>query len=339
MSVRLLMVDDSMLVRSMLRSLIESWPDYQIIGEAGNGLKALEAARQLHPDLILMDVNMPEMNGIDATGRIMKECPAPIVIFTSEDVSEVGYRAINNGAMEVVPKPDIGKMNNPEFVSGFKTMLDHAAKYGALRMQGGKKSAGPAPSHLRRSGREFRLLVIGASTGGPSSVRTVLAGLPAHFPLPILISQHIEEGFDEGYASWLNQDTELTVRVAGEREELKPGLVLVAPATHHLVCTENGVRRDDGPRVGNQKPSVDKMFQSAAKLYGKQLLGVLLTGMGRDGAEGCRSIVDRGGITLVQNQDTSMIFGMPKAAIELGAASEILPLEQIPVSLKEWVMP
>ena len=327
---RVLLVDDSMLVRGMLRALLESI-GYEIAGEEGNGKKGVEAALRLRPDLVVMDVNMPVMDGITATGLIMKENPLPVVIFTSEDVAEVGYRAINEGALEVIPKPDIGRMNDSAFREEMRSILEQAVKFGVRRRHPGRAGAsGIAAPHRPRPD----LIVIGASTGGPSAVRTLLSGLSGDFPVPIILTQHIETGFDRGYAEWLNEAAALTVRIAEPEDRPSAGEVIVAPATHHLVCSGSRLRWDDGPRLDNQKPSVDRMFFSASKEYGSRLTGILLTGMGRDGAEGCLRIIKNGGDTIVQDEESSMIFGMPKAAIESGGASMVLPLQQIAAELE-----
>lgn len=342
---RILLVDDSILMRSILKQLISGWNGFDIVGEEGNGKKAIEAVMALKPDLLLMDINMPVMDGIEATEIIMKISPLPIVILTSEDISETGFKAINNGALEIIPKPDIAKMNDPVFVEGFKSILQHVSRYGHFKLKKpeihSKKVFENPYQDLKDTGTiikgmvpDYDLVVMGASTGGPSSVRKILSNLPEDFPLCILLSQHIEAGFGKGYAEWLNEGSELTVKIAENGDRITPGTVLVAPETHHLICRYDQVFLDDGPRIGNQKPSIDKMFISASKIYKNRIIGVLLTGMGKDGASGCRSIVDAGGITLIQNKETSMIFGMPKAAIELNAATEILALENIADSLK-----
>jgi len=340
---RLLLVDDSMLVRSMISNLISQWDNFEVIGECGNGNEAVKKAESLKPDLILMDISMPGMNGIDATKHIMQSHPCPIVVFTSEDVSEVSFQALDAGALEVIAKPDIIKMNDPAFTGGFRNLLIQAVKYGNLKRNmnslNQRSRSKSIYSTEKKVQKKIKMMLIGASTGGPTTVRKLLSALPADFPVPILLSQHIEPGFDQGYVDWLNEDTELEVTLAAPRQEPQKGKVLVAPATHHLICSENEVLQDDGPRVGNQKPSVDKMFLSALTVYGSSLLAVLLTGMGRDGARGCKAIKDQGGITLVQSEASSMIFGMPKAAIDLDGASHILAVEEMPPLIKRLVAP
>ncbi|MEA1911296.1 MAG: chemotaxis-specific protein-glutamate methyltransferase CheB [Spirochaetota bacterium] len=342
---RILLVDDSILMRSILKQLISSWEGFEIVGEEGNGKKAIESVIRLKPDLLLMDINMPVMDGIEATEIIMRISPLPIVILTSEDIAGTGFKAINNGALEIIPKPDIAKMNDPIFVEGFKNILTQVSRYGHFKIKSHGISSAKTLSNpfadmedivnsTRVKSQKYKIIVMGASTGGPSSVKTILSKLPKNFSLGILLCQHIEAGFDKGYAEWLNDGSELTIKVAAHGEKITSGTVLIAPATQHLICHNDQVLLDDGPRIENQKPSIDKMFISASKVYGNSVIGVLLTGMGNDGAQGCKSIVNSGGITLIQNEETSMIFGMPKAAIELNAASEILALDQFADSLK-----
>ncbi len=346
---KIVLVDDSYLVRSIIKQLLESLGGFEVVGEGSNGQQAIELVKSLKPDLLLMDVNMPLMDGITATEIIMQNTPLPIVILTSEDISEVGFNALNKGALEVIPKPAVSKMNDPEFAASFKTVLENTGRFGSFRLNkkmiiekteltppaGDFSSLSVKPSPGLSGGKACTLVVIGASTGGPSAVREVLKGLPGNFPVGILLSQHIEEGYDEGYARWLDEGTELTVRISEENDTIQPGTVLVAPSTYHLCCTKQKAYWDDSPKLQNQKPSVDKMFFSAAASHGSGVIGVLLTGMGRDGADGCLKILQSGGRTLVQDRETSLIYGMPKAAAELNAATKILPLQKISSELKE----
>ncbi len=324
---RILIVDDSALIRSMVKSFLTlDEQDFLIAGEASNGERAIEMNRKLDPDFIIMDINMPIMDGLEATRRIMQEKPVPILIFSNEIDAEISYKAINNGAIDVMRKPDIDQFNHPEFYQGFLRKIRLLTQ-----KQVGFASKTPAKiSHIKEGIQQTcHMVVIGASTGGPAAVREVLRHLPGHFPVGIVLVQHLEKGFDQGYAHWLNDASALNVRLVEKTEEIQPHEVFVAPVDKHLIIHGNRIRLDDGPRVLFQKPSVDVLFESAANVFGNTLLGILLTGMGRDGATGCVSIVSKGGFTLVQDRATSAIFGMPKAAIEMGGASKILPLQGI----------
>jgi two-component system chemotaxis response regulator CheB len=341
---KLLIVDDSALVRGFLKEIFTVQAKFDVVGEATNGEAGCEKNLELQPDVIVMDVNMPILNGINATKRIMQERPIPIIIFSSNTDANLGFEAISAGAFDVMRKPTIDQLNDPGFQSAFFGKIIAAANAGTrtARTRGAENrlltmemhKTGTTQRIADRPSETVAAVVIGASTGGPLAVREVLKGLPASFPVGIALVQHLEEGFDSGYARWLDDYTELSVRLAGpEPERFTPGTVIVAPVNWHLVVVDGRIALSDGPKVLNQKPSVDALFTSAADWFGARAIGILLTGMGRDGAEGCRRIHDNGGRTLVQNESTSAIFGMPKAAIEVGGATEVLPLEQIPKRL------
>ncbi len=325
---RILIVDDSALIRSILKGMLAMEDGLTVAAEGANGMQALTLNRSLEPDLIIMDIQMPVMDGLAATRRIMAEKPTPILIFSNELDAGTGYEALKSGAVEVIKKPDMDQFNEPAFQEGFFRRIRAAA---AAKVLSGPTPEGSAVSGPGRRG--YKLLVMGASTGGPLAVKAVLQHLPANFPLGIALVQHMEAGFDQGYARWLNDFTPLTVRLAETEEPVHPGVVCIAPVDHHLIVRGDRLVLNNGPKVLNQKPSVDALFSSAAESYGDRLIGVLLTGMGKDGADGCAAIVSRQGVTLVQDEASSAIFGMPKAAIERGAATRILPLDKIPEHL------
>ncbi len=330
--IRVLLVDDSALMRHVLRELIEASGDITVAGEANNGLSGCEKNQELHPDLVVMDIDMPVLNGVDATARIMRELPVPILVFSASAESPAGFAALEAGARDVLLKPDIDTLNDDAFRAGFYQRVRALA--GARTMGGGVRAQASAAFSSGLSGSapagKIRAVVIGASTGGPVAVRSLLSALPADFPVGVALVQHLEDGFDAGYVHWLGEACQLRVRLAGEAAlTLEPGTVTVAPVNRHLIVRNGMLALDDGPKVGNQKPAVDMLFKTAATCYGNSLLGILLTGMGRDGADGCKAIISAGGRTLVQDKETSAIFGMPKAAIELGAATEVLPLQDL----------
>ena len=329
---KLLLCDDSIIMRNILREVLEE-QGLEIAGEAGNGKKALEMNRKLDLDAIIMDINMPTMNGLEATKAIMEEKPVPIVIFSNEVDSKLSFEALHYGAMEVMRKPDMDAFNDSHYVDEFIETLRSMAKRG-LKAKGNKKERGARemsrPVRSRPpAGARFEAMVIGASTGGPLAVKEILRKLPPHFPVGIALVQHIEDRFDTGYAKWLDDECEIDVRMAQEGDFFEPGVALVAPGNRHLICRNKRLYHDDGPKFENQKPSVNRLFESSAECYGDRLLGVLLTGMGSDGGRGCLRIREAGGYTVVQDKESSLIYGMPKAAVDSGGASVVLGLEEI----------
>jgi two-component system, chemotaxis family, protein-glutamate methylesterase/glutaminase len=323
---KILLVDDSALMRGILREVLGQEADITIAGEAANGKKAIELTREFKPDLVIMDVNMPVMDGIEATKQIMKLVPTPVLVFTAAAEAERGFEAIESGAIEILRKPPIDQLNEPAFYRMFMETIRTLAGQRPRGLSSKEDTRGGAGEGTRR---EFSLVVIGASTGGPVVVRQLLGSVPAEFPLPIAVAQHLEEGFDGGYADWLNEGSRIAVRLARGSGVLEPGTAVVAPADYHLRCTRGGYSLDQGEKLLNQRPSVNILFSSAAEIHGPKTLGILLTGMGRDGAEGCVAIKANGGMTLCQDEKSSAIFGMPKAAIELKGASRVLSIDEI----------
>ena len=323
---RILIVDDSALVRSIESEVLRGEADFTVIAEASNGQRAVELNRELEPDIVIMDINMPLMDGIEATAEMMRERPVPILILSSETDAGVSYRAISNGALEVIRKPDLVQFNDPSFSAGFfqKIRLLAGSCGSELRSQSEQRDRFP---EARK--KTFQTVVIGASTGGPIAVRNILTELPGTYPLGIAIVQHLEDKFDSGYAEWLDEACRLKVRLARDGDRPSRGEVLIAPADHHLVFEAGTLHLCRDAKVLNQRPSVDVLFKSAAREFGSAALAILLTGMGRDGAEGCTAVRERGGFTIVQDERSSTIFGMPKAAIEANAASVVLPLDEI----------
>ena len=321
---RVLIVDDSALVRGILKEQFKGDPEISIVGEAVNGEKAIAEVRRLSPDVVIMDVNMPVLDGIEATRRIMQEHPVPILIFSSEPDAELGFRACQAGAVDVMRKPDIGKLNDELFFTRFRDLL--------LSMRRTGITASTPGVEIPRTGHPgaVRLVVMGASTGGPVAVRSVLSALPREIGVPLALVQHLETGFEGSYVEWLGEGTVLTVKLVTDATMMRPGEVYVAPTERHLLVQGPYLVLDDGPPVLSQRPSVNRLFTSAAESHGQAVLGVLLTGMGTDGAEGCREIVRRGGTTIAEDESTAAIFGMPRAAIELGAATRVAPLREIP---------
>lgn len=329
--VRVLVADDSELFRALLSQLIGEEPGFEVVAVAGDGDAAAALARQLKPDVITMDLSMPDADGFSGIARIMAETPTPILVLTANRAEVVGFQALSLGALDIVEKPGAGA-DLEDFGAGLRSRLRLLSGVKVIRHLRGLRGRRSAPPG--RAGRAD-LVVVGASLGGPRALATLLRGLPAAFPAPIAIVQHIADGFTEGLAGWLQQECALEVREARDGDLLLPGRVLLAPSGAHLTVIEGGVRLSDAAPVDTFKPSVTPLFTTTARAYGGRACGVLLTGMGRDGAEGLKVMKEAGATTLVQDEATSAVFGMPKAAIDLGAVDRVLPLDEIPRALVE----
>ncbi|MDR2102411.1 MAG: chemotaxis-specific protein-glutamate methyltransferase CheB [Treponema sp.] len=322
--IRTLIVDDSSLVRTIIGDFLESDGSFTVIGEAENGLEGLQKARLLNPDLITMDIEMPVMNGLDAIEGIMKTMTIPIVVISSQDTAKNAYEATLRGALEFYAKAnfsdniDIEKRN--EILASLK-------RISGIKGQRRKMSG----SYFNRmvEAREIRGVVMASSTGGPKALMSLCTSLPAGFPVPVVLVQHNSSGFDAGFAQWLNDYTPLEVKLAENREVPERGKLYVAPTDKHLVLLGGRFFFDDGEPVNNQKPAADLLFKSAAECWGPGVISVVLTGMGADGAEGTRYVRLAGGITIAQDENSSMIYGMPRAAFDTGCVDMVLPLNMI----------
>jgi two-component system chemotaxis response regulator CheB len=329
--IRVLVADDSELFRELLARVVAEDAGFEVAALAADGNAAAALAKSLKPDVVTMDLNMPDADGFSGIARIMAETPTPILVLTANREEAVGFRALSLGALDILEKPqattDLG-----DYGRLLRSRLRLLAGVKVIRhVRGLRERVAPPP---RTAGRAD-LVVVGASLGGPRALATLLRGLPSSFPAPIAIVQHIADGFTEGLASWLAQESRLLVREARDGDRLAPGRVLVAPTGRHLLVHDGQARLSDGPAVDTFKPSVTPLFLSAARAYGGRACGVILTGMGRDGAVGLKAIHDAGGPTLAQDEATSVVFGMPRAAIELGAVDRVLPLEELPRALVE----
>ncbi len=339
---RVLVVDDSPVARAVLRSILESDPGIEVVGLARNGWEAVQLTSRLRPDVITMDVRMPEMDGVEATEQIMAYYPTPILIVTAslakEDV-DFSFRMLEAGALDIFEKPagddPVALRACAQALVERVRLLSRVRVITHLRGRRRRKSEPTYPLQGTPQGAS-RLVVIGASTGGPKALQRVLSRLPSAFPAPILVVQHIASGFIQGMCEWLAGEIRLPIGVARDGEVLEPGRVYVAPENRQLVPEHDRLHVSDRPRT-TPMPSVDVTMQEAARVFGARAVGVLLTGMGSDGAQGLLAIRKAGGQTMVQDQSTCTIYGMPRAAIELGAAQKVLPVEEIASALMEAV--
>jgi two-component system chemotaxis response regulator CheB len=347
--IRVVVVDDSALVRSLLTEIINRQPDMVCIGAASDPLVAREMIRSLNPDVITLDVEMPRMDGLDFLSRLMRLRPMPVVMVSTltERGADVTLKALELGAVDFVAKPKIGvadglKLLGAEITEKVRTAararvhrLATPAPAGAAAP--GTAAAPAAPTPLGRLSTE-KLIFIGASTGGTEATREVLMKLPADAPA-VLIAQHMPPGFTKSYAARLNDLCRIHVAEAVDGERVLPGHAYVAPGGMHLSVERSGAnyvaRVRDGEPVNRHKPSVEVLFESAARVAGRNALGVMLTGMGGDGARAMRTMRDAGSFNICQDEATCVVFGMPREAIQNGAADEVLPLAQIAPRLIE----
>ena len=328
---RVLVVDDSPTVRAVLRRILGRSQDMVVVGEAGDGAQAIEGVLRHQPDVVLMDVEMPVLDGFAATERIMAARPTPIVIVTSRanrDEVRTAFEAVRRGAVEVLSKP-----SEPAGWENLSQTLPHTVRMAAGARARSASSAPPAPllpihPELRRG---VRYVAVGASTGGPQAVHELLWALPADPPATVLVVQHIASGFEEGFADWLAKDLGRDVKLAVHGEVAAPATVRICPSGVHLRLSRDGtllLDTETAPR-GGHRPSADELFGSCATSCPRQVAGVLLSGMGRDGAEGLAALRQAGGWTMVQDESSSVVFGMPKVALEIGAATISLPPREL----------
>ena len=343
--IKVLVVEDSPVVREFLVHILNSDPEIQVIGTSKNGREAVEAARNKKPDIITMDIHMPEMDGYEATRRIMETQPVPIIIVSgSLSVGEIAmsFKAVEAGALAVVARPK--GIGHPDYESTAKELIQTVKLMSEIKVvkrwpRLKKEAPPPIPGiEVRKALQVIQVVAIGASTGGPMALQTILSGLPRDFSVPVLIVQHISAGFLEGFTHWLAQSSGFPVHIASEGEYLLPGHAYVAPeGLHMMVKAGNRITLSRAEPKDGLCPSVSVLFNSVAQVFGQNAIGILLTGMGKDGAQELRFMKDRGAITIAQDKASSIVHGMPGEAIKVSAATYVLPLERIAALLVSLV--
>ncbi len=333
--IRVLVIDDSAVVRKVLTEELSRYPDIQVVGSAVDPYVARDKILQLQPDVLTLDVEMPRMDGLTFLERLMKQHPMPVVVLSSltPQNSENALRALRLGAVEVLSKPG-SRFSTPDS-QHLASVIRAAARARVARPPADSETA--PSSHpiaaLPVLETTHKVLAIGASTGGTTTIERILKELPPTTPGTVIV-QHMPKDFTRFFAQRLDQVCTLRVREAQDGEPVVPGLVLVAPGDRHLVVERSGAqylaRIKDGPKVYYQRPSVDVLFYSLARHAGRNAVGVILTGMGGDGARGLLAMREAGARTVAQDESSSVVFGMPKEAIRLGAAEVVVPLDQIP---------
>jgi two-component system chemotaxis response regulator CheB len=332
--IRVLVAEDSRAERALLVSILESDPAIRVVGEAADGAQAVEMTLRLRPDLVTMDVHMPRLDGLEATREIMVRAPTPIVVVSSSvrpDDIALSLRATGAGALAAVAKPE--GPASPRFEEDraqLVAMVRAMADVKVVRRWSARPGGGVPPVPTPAPRAPVRLVAVAASTGGPVALQTLLSALPATFPVPVLVVQHMSRGFVEVLARWLGSATALRVKVAAAGERLVPGTVYLAPDDQHLGATPDGaVELSAAPPQEGFRPSASHLFRSAAAAYGESLLAVILTGMGSDGVRGLREARAAGALVLAQDEESSVIYGMPREAVQAGVVEAVLPLESI----------
>ncbi|SFT71346.1 two-component system, chemotaxis family, response regulator CheB [Selenomonas sp. GACV-9] len=398
--IRVLVADDSAFMRKVLADLFQKQPDFDVVGTAMDGKDAVKKVKQLKPDLVTMDVNMPVMDGINALAVIMESCPVPIVMLSSltQKGTDATIRALSLGAVDFISKAGgsisriddieeeiLAKCRNAARAHVHRTSMavksqavasvPPAMKRGELPRRQGMKLTTPAvaqppagqttgvggkrfnpllqpranaPAAASRPvpvmsgsvGTSKKLVVIGTSTGGPQALQNVITRLPGNLPCGVVVVQHMPSGFTKALADRLNSISQVSVKEAEDEEVIRPGYVYIAPGDFHLRIKEEGgtrkIKLSQEARVGNHRPAVNVMYDSAAPL-GKNLVAVIMTGMGADGCEGMKKIKAAGGYSIAQNEPTCVVYGMPKAVVDAGLADEIRPLQDIANAIVEAV--
>jgi two-component system, chemotaxis family, protein-glutamate methylesterase/glutaminase len=340
--VRTLIVDDSAIVRRVLSSILDAAPGIEVVGTAPDPYIARDRILSLKPDVITLDIEMPRMDGLTFLERIMRYHPLPVIVISSlaQSSTNAAMEALSRGAVDVLAKP-----GGPYSVGDLKEDLPRRVLAAASARMQARPAAPVPPVSLAapQACESCALIAIGASTGGTQAIERVIRHLKPNSP-PVVVAQHIPPVFSAAFAERLNRISQLEVREAQGGEALAPGLILVAPGGRHLVVDGAGAGRwrarlDDGPKVCYQKPSVDVLFQSVARAAGAKACGVILTGMGSDGADGLAAMRAAGSTTMAQDEASCVVFGMPKEAIERGAAQTVLALDQIGPALARYARP
>ena len=345
--IKILIVDDSLTAATLLKGIIEAEDDMSVIGRARNGQEAVKLCAELKPDLITMDINMPVLDGYDATRLIMSQTPIPVVIISNninDKLLGATFKAMDAGAVAVLPKPE--NISAAEFEPQRKTIIDTLRSMAEIKVVkrrfNVKSNTKPpvkfptqvAPSH-------FEIIALGISIGGPQVLNLVLQKLPENFPVPITIVQHMAPGFIEGFAKWLDDNIAIKVKTADNDESLQPGIVYFAGDGAHLTVVRDGnglkARLVKSPPVSGFRPSATVLLESVANVCGQHALGGLLTGMGNDGATGLLELKNKKGTTFIQDAESAVVFGMAGVAQSLGAAQRVVNLDDIANYLLQMV--
>lgn len=345
--VRVVVVEDSQTVRELLVAILQSAGDIQVVGTASNGEEAVRLVKRLRPNVVTMDINMPRLNGLDATRQIMSEAPTPIVVISGSlmrnDV-DLAFEAMQAGALTAVRTPGLADPQTCDQVIQTIRLMSEVHVVRRWNSTGARKAAPsslpavPSSAPLRvKDNQKIQVIGIAASTGGPATLAAMLKPLPADFPIPILITQHITTGFGTGLAEWLDSQVAMRVNLARHGDSIQPGVILLAPDDYHMQVNAHGLielSRED--RYYGLRPSANFMFNSLARFYGPTAIGIIMTGMGDDGVEGLKNLHMAGGMTIAQDEKSCVVYGMPQEAVLNGAVDRVMAPDQISMFLNQF---
>ncbi|HTM63024.1 MAG TPA: chemotaxis-specific protein-glutamate methyltransferase CheB [Gammaproteobacteria bacterium] len=339
--IRVLIAEDSPTDAAILKSIFESAPGMSVVGIARDGAEAVSLTEKLKPDIITMDIKMPKMDGYQAIDVIMRNVPTPIVVVSSifnDSDSDATFKALEAGALTVLPKPvDI---SSPTFALTRRHMIDMIRSMSEIKVIKKRKisTAIPSPEHISIAHEEYHLIAIGSSVGGPQALKEIFSNLPETFSVPIIVVQHMTSGFITGFTKWMDSKVPLKVKFAEDNEILLPGHVYFAPDHVHMEVKRSGgalrAYLHQGEVVAGFRPSITVMMQSVAQVCGKHAIGILLTGMGSDGANGMLALKQNGSHTFIQDPDSCVVFGMASVAQTRGAVDKVVELDKIAEYLK-----
>jgi two-component system chemotaxis response regulator CheB len=335
-SIRVLLAEGSMVNRDRVIHLLDGDGRFQVLATAPDGVAAADLAARLRPDVVVMNLRLPQLDGIGATRRIMAETPTPIVLLTTSHDGTLGERAaeaLQAGAVTVLDKPL--SPDHPQYAQTAQELLTSIRLMAEVKVvrrppSGGRRNLGLVPSREPTEKRRPVVMVMAASTGGPQAIQTVLQALGPDLDVPVLVVQHMSKGFLAGMVGWLDGTCPQTVQLAVDGVQPADGTVYIAPEEYHLLVSRSGkLALTKAPPVGGFRPSANTLFESAAQFYGAEALGAVLTGMGDDGAAGLAALRSRGASTIAQDEASAVVYGMPRAAAAAGAAERVLPLDAI----------
>lgn len=333
MAIGVLVVDDSAFMRKIITDLLESLEDITVLGTARSGSDALAMIPKLNPDLITLDVEMPGLNGIDTLKEIKKQYSMPVLMLSSNTNPGVTIEALEQGARDFIEKPQHIQGNLLEIKQDLEAKIRGCFSE-RTEVDSGKLLKA---SSVRRDRQDFSAVVIGASTGGPKALVQLVRSFPASLTVPVFIVQHMPKGFTASLAERMNRESNVPVVEASQDMPIQGGSVYLAPGDYHMTVKGKHIHLNTNEKIHGVRPAVDTLFLSAAQVYRSRLLGVLLTGMGKDGSNGMAKIKEQGGYNLVQDKESSVVFGMPGSAIARGVVDEVLGLEELAQRLNQWM--